>query len=55
MKIVVQKFGGTSVRDESARTQAIKHIQAAKDEGIKSSSLSRQWDDYPTLMRRMRY
>ena len=27
MKIIVQKFGGTSVRDEQSRQHAKKHIQ----------------------------
>lgn len=52
MKIVVQKFGGTSVRDESTRTQAIKHIQSAKEEGYKVvvvvSAMGRLPDPYAT-------
>ena len=27
MKIIVQKFGGTSVRDEESRKHALTHIQ----------------------------
>ena len=27
MKIIVQKFGGTSVRDDESRKHAIKHVE----------------------------
>ncbi len=32
MKIIVQKFGGTSVRDDQSRQHAKRHIQMALDE-----------------------
>ena len=35
MEIIVQKFGGTSVKDEAARIQALKHVQYAVDQGDK--------------------
>lgn len=52
MKIVVQKFGGTSVRDESSRNQAIQHVKSAKNEGYKVvvvvSAMGRLPDAYAT-------
>ncbi len=30
MKIIVQKFGGTSVRDENGRKHALHHIKIAR-------------------------
>lgn len=52
MKIIVQKFGGTSVRDEWCRKEAIKHIQKAVDEGYKVvvvvSAMGRIGDNYAT-------
>jgi len=33
MKIIVQKFGGTSIRTEENRKQALKHVRKALDEG----------------------
>lgn len=35
MKIIVQKFGGTSVKDEESRHQAIKHVKAAIEDHFK--------------------
>ena len=35
MKIIVQKFGGTSVRDENGRKHAKKHIEKALNDGYK--------------------
>ncbi|PMU45531.1 aspartate kinase, partial [Pseudomonas sp. GP01-A3] len=35
MKILVQKFGGTSVRDENGRSHALKHIKVALEKGYK--------------------
>ncbi|PLR97224.1 aspartate kinase [Bacillus sp. T33-2] len=52
MKIIVQKFGGTSVRDESSREHAKKHIQKAISEGYKVvvvvSAMGRKGDPYAT-------
>ena len=52
MKIIVQKFGGTSVRDEKGRTHAKKHIQSALDEGYKVvvvvSAMGRKGEPYAT-------
>lgn len=52
MKVVVQKFGGTSVRDENSRSQAIKHIQLALGDGYKVvvvvSAMGRLPDAYAT-------
>ena len=52
MKIIVQKFGGTSVRDEKSRQHAKKHIQSALDEGYKVvvvvSAMGRKGDPYAT-------
>ena len=35
MDVIVQKFGGTSVKDEASREKAIKHIKSALREGYK--------------------
>lgn len=35
MKIIVQKFGGTSVRNEQGRERAIHHLKNAQKEGYK--------------------
>lgn len=35
MKIIVQKFGGTSVRNEEGRARAIYHLNNALSEGYK--------------------
>jgi aspartate kinase len=52
MKIIVQKFGGTSVRDEKGRDLAYKHIQRALSEGYKVvvvvSAMGRKGDPYAT-------
>ncbi len=52
MKIIVQKFGGTSVRDDKGRQHAKKHIQSALEEGYKVavvvSAMGRKGDPYAT-------
>lgn len=52
MKIIVQKFGGTSVRDYEGRTCAIKHIKKALNEGFKVivvvSAIGRKGESYAT-------
>ncbi|KGX93120.1 aspartate kinase [Pontibacillus halophilus JSM 076056 = DSM 19796] len=52
MNILVQKFGGTSVRNEEGRSLAIQHIQKAKNEGYKLvvvvSAMGRSGDPYAT-------
>ncbi len=52
MKIVVQKFGGTSVRTKETRKNAIHHIQNAVNEGNKVvvvvSAMGRLGDPYAT-------
>lgn len=52
MKIIVQKYGGTSVRDDKSREHAIKHIKKAKAEGFKVvvvvSAMGRNGDPYAT-------
>ncbi|GGF10630.1 aspartokinase [Halobacillus andaensis] len=52
MKILVQKFGGTSVRDEEGRSRAISHIKNALKEGYKVvvtvSAMGRKGDPYAT-------
>ncbi|MFS0637232.1 aspartate kinase [Mesobacillus foraminis] len=52
MKIIVQKFGGTSVRDDESRTHAIKHIKQAISEGYKVvvvvSAMGRKGEPYAT-------
>ncbi|WP_210363873.1 aspartate kinase [Bacillus sp. REN3] len=52
MKIIVQKFGGTSVRDENSRSYAVKHIKKAIEEGYKAvvvvSAMGRKGDPYAT-------
>ena len=35
MKIMVQKFGGTSVQDDESRKSAMRHIEHAVNEGYK--------------------
>ncbi|MCY8450403.1 aspartate kinase, partial [Bacillus spizizenii] len=35
MKIIVQKFGGTSVKDDKGRKLALEHIKEAISEGYK--------------------
>jgi aspartate kinase len=52
MKIIVQKFGGTSVRDEDSRKHAKKHIKKALADGYKVvvvvSAMGRKGDSYAT-------
>ncbi|WP_042456442.1 aspartate kinase [Neobacillus dielmonensis] len=52
MKIIVQKFGGTSVRDEKSRKHAQRHIEKAIAEGYKVvvvvSAMGRSGDAYAT-------
>jgi aspartate kinase len=52
MKIIVQKFGGTSVKDEESRKQAQGHIEKALGEGYKVvvvvSAMGRNGDPYAT-------
>lgn len=52
MKIIVQKFGGTSVRDDESRGHALRHIQNAIHEGYKVvvvvSAMGRKGDPYAT-------
>lgn len=52
MKLIVQKFGGTSVRDENGRKHAKKHIQSALEDGYKVvvvvSAMGRKGDPYAT-------
>ncbi|WP_173916460.1 aspartate kinase [Halobacillus sp. Marseille-Q1614] len=52
MKILVQKFGGTSVRDKESRARAISHIEKALQEGYKVvvtvSAMGRKGDPYAT-------
>ncbi|MGN1400392.1 MAG: aspartate kinase [Bacillus sp. (in: firmicutes)] len=52
MKIIVQKFGGTSVKDEESRAHAKRHIQKAVDEGYKViavvSAMGRKGQPYAT-------
>ena len=52
MKIIVQKFGGTSVKDEASRKEAQKHIVAAIKDGYKVitvvSAIGRKGDPYAT-------
>lgn len=52
MKIIVQKFGGTSVRDENGRELAYNHIQNALSEGYKVvvvvSAMGRKGEPYAT-------
>ena len=52
MKFIVQKFGGTSVRDEESRAHAKRHIQKALNDGFKVvvvvSAMGRKGDVYAT-------
>ncbi|PFH89383.1 aspartate kinase [Bacillus sp. AFS088145] len=52
MKILVQKFGGTSVRDENGRKHALKHIKEALEKGYKLvvvvSAMGRKGEPYAT-------
>lgn len=52
MKIIIQKFGGTSVRDEKSRKYALRHIERALADGYKVvvvvSAMGRKGDPYAT-------
>ncbi|WP_379967368.1 aspartate kinase [Ectobacillus sp. sgz5001026] len=52
MKIIIQKFGGTSVRDEKGRKHALRHISNAIQEGYKVvvvvSAMGRKGEPYAT-------
>ncbi|MCM3713249.1 aspartate kinase [Halalkalibacter oceani] len=52
MKIIVQKFGGTSVRNEESRQQAAAHVQKTVEEGYKVvvvvSAMGRLGEPYAT-------
>ncbi|WP_045515166.1 aspartate kinase [Neobacillus niacini] len=52
MKMIVQKFGGTSVKDEESRQHAKKHIEKALADGYKVvvvvSAMGRNGDPYAT-------
>lgn len=52
MKVIVQKFGGTSVQNEKGRAHARKHIQKAVSDGYKCvvvvSAMGRFGDSYAT-------
>jgi len=52
MEIIVQKFGGTSVKDDAARKQALRHVQYAVDQGDKVivvvSAIGRKGAPYAT-------
>lgn len=52
MKIIVQKYGGTSVRDRNSREHALKHIKKAISDGYKLvvvvSAMGRKGDPYAT-------
>ncbi|MET3728683.1 aspartate kinase [Fictibacillus halophilus] len=52
MKIIVQKFGGTSLKDDTGRIEAIRHIKNAVEEGYKVvcvvSAMGRFGDPYAT-------
>lgn len=52
MKLIVQKFGGTSVKDDKGRELVCSHIQKALEEGYKVvavvSAMGRKGDPYAT-------
>ncbi|WP_335870770.1 aspartate kinase [Bacillus sp. 2205SS5-2] len=52
MKLIVQKFGGTSVKEEDGRQRACLHVKKAVDEGYKVvvvvSAMGRKGDPYAT-------
>jgi aspartate kinase len=52
MKIIVQKFGGTSLKESDGRHQAVRHIKSAVTEGYKVvcvvSAMGRLGDPYAT-------
>lgn len=52
MKVIVQKFGGTSVKNEDGRKAAISHVKQAIEDGYKVvivvSAMGRKGDPYST-------
>ena len=52
MEIIIQKFGGTSVKDAESREQAFQHIKKGLDKGYKIvvvvSAMGRKGDPYAT-------
>ncbi|MFC0558551.1 aspartate kinase [Halalkalibacter alkalisediminis] len=52
MKIIVQKFGGTSVRDQKSRSLAANHVKKAVEDGYKVvvvvSAMGRKGEPYAT-------
>lgn len=52
MKIIVQKFGGTSLKDDAGRAKAAEHVKKAVEEGYKVvsvvSAMGRSGDPYAT-------
>ena len=52
MKVIIQKFGGTSLKDDVGRKQATKHIENAVSEEYKVvvvvSAMGRKGDPYAT-------
>lgn len=52
MKIIIQKFGGTSLRYEEGRLKAIEHIKEAKEQGysvvVVVSAMGRKGEPYAT-------
>ncbi|GIN07253.1 aspartokinase [Shouchella clausii] len=52
MKIIIQKFGGTSVKTDESRLQAVRHVQKAVNDGYKVvvvvSAMGRKGDPYAT-------
>jgi len=52
MKIIVQKFGGTSIQSDEDRREAVKHVKKAVDEGYKVvvvvSAMGRKGAPYAT-------
>ena len=52
MKIIIQKFGGTSVKDAESREHAFQHIKRSLDQGYKIvvvvSAMGRKGDPYAT-------
>src|SRR5690554_5777846 len=52
MNIIVQKFGGTSVRSSETRKNAVEHVKLAVEDGFKVvvvvSAMGRKGDPYAT-------
>src|SRR5690606_35870738 len=52
MKIIVQKYGGTSLREKKSRIRAIEHIKRAREEDyhvvVVVSAMGRRGDPYAT-------